>query len=518
MDNNMSSKEQIHREEKTTSGSGWAHSGTQKSDAHSRQHPVPSMSHRSGTESPLLTARRVVQQQRTIGNQAIGRLLVEQKQPDNRVSDGNKTSLPSQLKNGIEKLSGYSMDDVTVHCNSEKPAQLQAHAFTQGTDIHVAPNQEKHLPHEAWHVVQQMQGRVQARMEAGGLRINDDVSLEREADVMGAQAMQSERHVSEAVEKSASQISEPLQRIKKELHVVSGSPYEKPIQFVRSLIVKRIANGGDLYEGLDGQGPPSLQHNQGLTWWGPRATAQEYANNGGTMWHSTATRALNLIDMNTAKNLAKTIRETIRRSGNQVSPALQGVLNAHDFAYAVPRAVADAAQMCLEYANAQVANQNGQWTQNIFVNQVDIDNALQNVQAANEIPLWVGSVIQQFADHGSANAVNLNDAQFLANPDNYVVLRKDDTARDAGFAEALLADLNQQGMAGDFHGLHVPRGMKFGGFTDTKHEIVIRNSGVNLSQPVAEQPGTPDLRVTNKRLMVDDSRLARVWRWFRLNN
>ena len=70
------------------------------------------------------------------------------------------TGLPDNLKERIENLSGYSMDDVKVHYNSDKPTQLQAHAYTQGTDIYLAPGQEKHLPHEALHVVQQKQGRV----------------------------------------------------------------------------------------------------------------------------------------------------------------------------------------------------------------------------------------------------------------------------------------------------------------------------------------------------------------------
>jgi len=52
------------------------------------------------------------------------------------------------------------MDDVKVHSNSDKPAQINAHAYAQGTDIHPASGQEKHFPHEAWHVVQQKQGRV----------------------------------------------------------------------------------------------------------------------------------------------------------------------------------------------------------------------------------------------------------------------------------------------------------------------------------------------------------------------
>ncbi|MDJ0662071.1 MAG: DUF4157 domain-containing protein [Crocosphaera sp.] len=97
----------------------------------------------------------------------------------------NRTGLPDRLKTGVENLSGYSLDDVIVHYNSPKPLQLQALAYTQGTDIHVAPGQEKHLPHEAWHVVQQMQGRVKPTMQMKGVQINDDQGLEREADVMG---------------------------------------------------------------------------------------------------------------------------------------------------------------------------------------------------------------------------------------------------------------------------------------------------------------------------------------------
>ena len=102
----------------------------------------------------------------------------------------NNTGLPNQLKAGIESLSGMSMDGVKVHYNSDKPAQLNAHAYAQGTDIHVAPGQEQHLPHEAWHVVQQAQGRVKPTTQMKGTSVNDDVGLETEADVMGAKALQ----------------------------------------------------------------------------------------------------------------------------------------------------------------------------------------------------------------------------------------------------------------------------------------------------------------------------------------
>lgn len=100
----------------------------------------------------------------------------------------NKTGLPDNLKSGIENLSGYSMDDVKVHYNSGKPSQLQAHAYVQGPDIHIASGQEKHLPHEAWHVVQQKQGRVVATSFNRGAGVNDQPDLEHEADVMGQKA------------------------------------------------------------------------------------------------------------------------------------------------------------------------------------------------------------------------------------------------------------------------------------------------------------------------------------------
>jgi len=102
----------------------------------------------------------------------------------------NNTGMPDNLKSGIESLSGFSMDDVRVHYNSSKPATVQALAYTQGTDIHVAPGQEKHLPHEAWHVAQQMAGRVSPTTNVNGMPANDNATLEHEADVMGEKAVQ----------------------------------------------------------------------------------------------------------------------------------------------------------------------------------------------------------------------------------------------------------------------------------------------------------------------------------------
>jgi Domain of unknown function (DUF4157) len=111
-----------------------------------------------------------------------------QLQPD-PVPPRNDTGLPDGLKSGIESLSGMSLDYVKVHYNSAQPAQLNALAYAQGSDIHVAPGQEQHLPHESWHLIQQAQGRVQPSVEIkDGVPVNDDEGLEYEADVMGAKA------------------------------------------------------------------------------------------------------------------------------------------------------------------------------------------------------------------------------------------------------------------------------------------------------------------------------------------
>lgn len=102
----------------------------------------------------------------------------------------NHTGMPDRLKSGLEHLSGFDLSPVRVHYNSPKPAQLGALAYAQGTEIHLGQGQERHLPHEGWHVVQQMQGRVKPTMQKKDASINNDGGLEREADRMGARALQ----------------------------------------------------------------------------------------------------------------------------------------------------------------------------------------------------------------------------------------------------------------------------------------------------------------------------------------
>jgi hypothetical protein len=87
----------------------------------------------------------------------------------------NKTSLPDNIKTGIENISGYSTDDVKVHYGFPGPVRLNANAFAQGTDIDLGPGQEKHLPHELGHEVSQQEGSVKPTLQIKDKgNINDD--------------------------------------------------------------------------------------------------------------------------------------------------------------------------------------------------------------------------------------------------------------------------------------------------------------------------------------------------------
>jgi hypothetical protein len=98
--------------------------------------------------------------------------------------------MPGDLVSGFAASTGHDLSDVNVHYNSDKPSSVGALAYAQGNDIHLGAGQEQHLAHEAAHVVQQREGRVQATTEVAGMPVNDNKGLESEADNMGAKAMQ----------------------------------------------------------------------------------------------------------------------------------------------------------------------------------------------------------------------------------------------------------------------------------------------------------------------------------------
>jgi hypothetical protein len=153
--------------------------------------PLQPIQTKQGSQAPIqakgLNGKPLQPIQTKQGSQAP---IQAKQQPVQR--NNNSNGLPHQLQSNMESMGGVDLSDVKVHRNSDKPAQLKAHAYAQGSDIHLAPGQDKHLPHEAWHVVQQKQGRVQATTQMknsdGKVGINDNPALEREADVMGDKA------------------------------------------------------------------------------------------------------------------------------------------------------------------------------------------------------------------------------------------------------------------------------------------------------------------------------------------
>jgi hypothetical protein len=88
----------------------------------------------------------------------------------------------------MERAFGAGVGDVQTSSGAGAPA-MGAAAYAQGESLNLGAGGASHLPHEAWHVTQQRQGRVQPTTQVNGAAINDDAGLEREADVMGSRAL-----------------------------------------------------------------------------------------------------------------------------------------------------------------------------------------------------------------------------------------------------------------------------------------------------------------------------------------
>lgn len=106
--------------------------------------------------------------------------------------------LPDGLRQRVEALSGVQLGGVTVRRNSAEPGRIGASAFARDPEIHLASGAEHHLPHEAWHIAQQRQGRVAPTGRIAGTSLNDEPALEAEADRMAVAALASPPHDAEA--------------------------------------------------------------------------------------------------------------------------------------------------------------------------------------------------------------------------------------------------------------------------------------------------------------------------------
>jgi hypothetical protein len=113
-----------------------------------------------------------------------------------KVQKENKTQMPDALKTGMETSFNRDFSHVRVHTNSSKAPEVGALAYTQGSDVHFAPGQfrpnssqgRQLIGHELAHVVQQGDGRVSPTTQVNGMPVNDNPSLEKEADILGSRA------------------------------------------------------------------------------------------------------------------------------------------------------------------------------------------------------------------------------------------------------------------------------------------------------------------------------------------
>ena len=129
--------------------------------------PTPNISSDAGKPSLAQTMRQRVQ--------ALTERASNTGQP-------NRTGIPDRIKQDFENRSGLSFDDVRVHYNSDKPAKFNAGAFAQGNEIHIAPGEDRSLPHELTHIIQQRYGLVSQTAEIGGVPVNLNSHLEQQAD------------------------------------------------------------------------------------------------------------------------------------------------------------------------------------------------------------------------------------------------------------------------------------------------------------------------------------------------
>jgi hypothetical protein len=127
--------------------------------------------------------------------------------PRGRAAAGGRP-LPAPLRARMERMLGHDFSQVRPIVGAHVRA-LGARAFVLGGQLHVAPEEfapasaegQRLLGHELAHVVQQRQGRSRAPA-AGGLWLDSDPVLEREAESAGTRAMRGGKGAAGALDRT----------------------------------------------------------------------------------------------------------------------------------------------------------------------------------------------------------------------------------------------------------------------------------------------------------------------------
>lgn len=137
---------------------------------------------------------------KTTGDKNAGGSKTNTGEPFFKASAHNK-ALPEDLQQNLESSFQQDFSSVQIQKNSQQAKDMNALAFTQGEQIHFAPGQfnpntesgKSLIGHEFTHIVQQRSGVVKPTgIMRKGIMVNEDSSLEQEADAMGKKAVTGE--------------------------------------------------------------------------------------------------------------------------------------------------------------------------------------------------------------------------------------------------------------------------------------------------------------------------------------
>ena len=150
--------------------------------------PANVLQRTAGIPTAALRPPDILALQRTVGNRAVQRMLVQRVEEEDPRRRG--TGLPDNLKSGVESLSGMAMDGVKVHYDSALSTEFGRQAFTQGNEIHLGrPYEEDLIPHEGWHRARREMGRIKPTMQLKLAVGPANDHYEREADRVASSVM-----------------------------------------------------------------------------------------------------------------------------------------------------------------------------------------------------------------------------------------------------------------------------------------------------------------------------------------